>query len=164
MENVYPSLNKISLTSSHFTQEVSNLTFKKCHECHKKVLLHDYHYGSMDNNMDEWLSGNCLNCNESISWEPNFDGYYNMISSERINNNIIVYGKYINYTKSKLIHQETIKKEKFIEIIKTKEIYEIEAPIKKLDKVQLQNYIDENIEFINYSMCFCFIYFIVFNL
>lgn len=125
----------VSLYCDRFSADC--LTFKKCNQCSKNVLM-TYHDGIMENNIDQYYSGDCLTCDNYITWEPylNDRDYVKTFNK----NNIVVIGDYLNVNKPTHAVPGTISDEEFKNIISSKVyIYEIDAPkniikIKKLGK------------------------------
>lgn len=78
-----------------FVQKFPNeeKTFIKCDNCDKLIRL-EYHYGSMENNQDEYYSGFCYGCSECYSYEPNYDSNLGIIRTNT--NNIVCIGSSIN--------------------------------------------------------------------
>jgi hypothetical protein len=75
LDREYPNLNKTSLRLKCFNSERIH-TFIRCYECdYKSVPIDNYHCGFLDNNIDEWRSGDCPKCRAHISFEPNYDNW-----------------------------------------------------------------------------------------
>ena len=144
LETKYSLVGKVSLKSKAFEPN-KYAQFMKCYHCdYKSVRLSRYHYGVLPNNMDEWKSGICPKCLNSIMYEPNYDDRDNvrLITG----NNIIAYGKYLsNYNSPKYAKYGTVTNEEIYDILKNKTIYEIDTPTEPTNKKNLQQYIDNEI-------------------
>lgn len=118
---------------------------KNCYHCNKKnVKLNNYNYGSMENNQDEYWSGQCPKCGENNYYEPNYDNCDNIHRSYE--NNCIVIN--INYTvpNHAKINKEVTDNE-FNLVISKYKYYIIDKPNDlKMKKEKLQDYISSKIK------------------
>ena len=137
-------MGKTSLQSKSF--EFNKYTqFIECYHCdYKSVHLNQYHLGVLPNNIDEWKSGTCPKCSRGIIYEPNYDDRDNV--KVIAGNNVIVYGDYlIHYNSPKYAKYGIVTNDEIYNILKTKKIYEINAPAESINKKNLRKYIDNEI-------------------
>lgn len=117
----------------------SGLRLYKCPYCNNKlpVTSKHYRYGMNDNNIDESYSWICDKCDEMVRWEPNFDGFDELITVNR--RNAVCTGDYFrshrphwtDETATDLAHYRT---------------YEIPDPPSNLSKEALGQYLSKQIE------------------
>ncbi|CAH6419702.1 Hypothetical protein HVR_LOCUS778 [uncultured virus] len=145
LEQFHSTVKKVSLKSKHFTGERIG-TFIKCYGCdYKKVPINNYHYGALENNKDEWRSGECPKCGEHISWEPNYDDWDDVKCV--YGNNIIAFGSWFkDYNSPNHATSGSVNKEEIIKIMTNKKIYEMAAPASRIGKRKVIQYIDEELE------------------
>jgi len=93
MENT-TKLKAVGFYCKHFEAD-SYTRFVKCWHCDHNIQIkdEDYRYGILENNKDEYYYLTCKECDESYSWEPNYND--NDIVLHK--NNIIVIGDYIKH-------------------------------------------------------------------
>jgi hypothetical protein len=152
LETNYPKLYKQSLYCSYHSAERLH-TFIKCYECdYKNVCIDTYNHGIMPNNIDEWRSGKCPSCGETVTFEPNYDDYDDI----RIvwKNNVVAFGNYFrSYRNPVLGVSKNISPNEIIGILNGKHVYEIAEPAlvrqKQIKKKQLCKYLDAQIELVN---------------
>src|SRR5690349_21438361 len=94
IENHYNELGHVGLLIPKFNND--RKTFKICYSC-KKFVLMEYSNGVMKNNIDEFYDGYCDNCCINFLFEPNYDGYTNIVRAKL--NNAICIGKSIKINK-----------------------------------------------------------------
>lgn len=146
MEHYYPKIHKVSLKSKCFGSEIYRRFYHKCHNCGKKnVRVPNYHLGVLENNQDEYYSGECPKCYRSVFWEPNYDYYDEMTSFG--SHNMVVCGNYFKgYNRSKYAMRGIVSDEVFNNIINKCRKYDIPEPDRLLNKKEITNYIvGENI-------------------
>lgn len=90
LEIHHPNLGHVGILLDRF--DYDRLTYKRCWSCNHLVGM-SYHRGIMENNIDEYYSGWCDNCDESVEWECNYD--YDCDIIRIIKNNAICIGKTI---------------------------------------------------------------------
>lgn len=94
LDSNYPEMGHVGVLLDNFSYDRS--VCKKCYICDTLVPM-KYYYGSMENNQDENYSGWCDECNESLSWECNYDDDDGVIRI--VKNNAICIGKTIQVSK-----------------------------------------------------------------
>jgi transcription elongation factor Elf1 len=142
LETQCPKLGKTSLKSKHFHGSRIN-TFIKCPHCgHRRVPINQYHYGTMENNKDEYRTGTCLNCDERVTFEPNYDSWDDITIVS--GNNMIVIGTYFTsyVTPTHAVH-DTIHIDRVVTLLTNVNIYEMDPPKTLINKHKLVKYIDE---------------------
>lgn len=149
LEKEYPKLNKTGFYSKLWPASIY-ATIKKCNFCNKGVML-SYSFGCMENNRDEYWSGECKSCEERIIFEPNYDDHDGIRRLRE--NNVIVIGNYITINKPNHAKPcSEITRQDFDEVMSNKKVYMIQAPnngnksVRILGKNQISKYIDEIIE------------------
>ena len=99
-EEFYQCNNKTSLSLDVFGYEFDR--FFICKHC-KTKLEATYHFGSMENNIDEYYTGYCSRCDESCMYECNYDvSHYCNFYMRRRNNAIMFSNLIINTTETKI--------------------------------------------------------------
>lgn len=120
--------------------------YRKCWQCAKTINVSEYRKGVLPNNKDEYYWGWCDNCNGSVIYEPNYDGY-DEVKVIRANNAIVI-GKCFQYWHSP--NHATIKnvnKEQFIQMLVDGIYFILDAPKDKLlSKKKLRVYINGKIK------------------
>lgn len=144
LEKYYPNIHRTSLKSKHFCGE-RTMTFIKCYHCgNKRAPVNNYHYGTMDNNMDEWRSGECNKCGKNNSWEPNFEGWDDITLV--FSNNMIALGDYFTgYNIPKHATPGDIERCDIENILKHTNIYNISSPKILMNKKDVTKYIDDKL-------------------
>lgn len=94
LDSNYPEMGHVGVLLDNFSYDRS--VCKKCYICDTLVPM-KYYYGFMENNIDEHYSGWCEECNESVSWECNYDDDDGVIRI--VKNNAICIGKTIQVSK-----------------------------------------------------------------
>lgn len=125
-----------------FFRTTDYLRFKECWECNKKVLLDEYHEGSMQNNFDECRSGICSNCGEIVTWEINVDGSDDIKYVTK--NNVLLLGEYFKgFDKRGNQNQSLVDIDDVLWIFKKIEskFYDVPRPKDYLKKKQLSKYL-----------------------
>ena len=147
LEKRYPDMPKRSMYISSFETDGCRL-FKHTCRCGPDKLIRitpaDYSKGTEGNNKDESYSLYCEQCDENISWEPNYDdGVY---TPRR--NNAIIYGVCV-LPKKKYTPRGPVDNTLQREV----KVYEIAAPSADLmrDKNKLSEYITQKISYLNTS-------------
>lgn len=152
LDHNYPKLYKTSLKCKYFDSKELN-TFIKCYNCgYKNVVIDDYHYGSLENNKDESISGDCPKCHEHISFEPNYDDWDDVRRIQ--SNNIIAFGNWFkHYTKpNHAAIPKNFSKEEINNLLNGRIIYEIQISDQTFDKNNLSEYIYEQIKLNNHTI------------
>lgn len=145
LENTYPKLGKYSLKASKVEESDCYSRLKKCWECDKYVPVNEYHLGYLENNKDEYVSGDCSRCGEHIIFEVNYDSWDDIRLLH--GNNIIAIGSYMkHYNRPYHATSGIISQEEFNESLEGVDIYEIDNPDSQLNKRNLQKYIDGQLE------------------
>lgn len=99
-EKHHPDVKKISLHCSAFPYQ--SRSFIKCTGCDQLVHM-THHDGYLANNVDQWYSGYCEECNEFIS----IDCYHNNTLISSTQNNCIVFGGCLKHvSKRKTCHSD----------------------------------------------------------
>lgn len=107
----------------------------------KKVRLPNYHWGVMKSNKDEYYSGECPKCYNTLYWEPNYDNVCSIGS-----HNMIVCGNYFkDYDKSEDYIKGNVSGERFNDIINKCKKYDIAEPYSLLNRMEVSGYIDEKL-------------------
>lgn len=137
-------IKKFGLRTKFFSSSIRR-RYKKCFNCGCKcVVLDHYNYGTMKNNKDEWYSGECQECGETVSWEPNYDSYDDIRTTQK--NNMIVIGNYIMTNAKYTTTPTQVTKQEFDEVVSKCKYFIIDPPNKLLNKRKLQEYINVAIE------------------
>ena len=145
LENTYSKLGKYSLKVSRVERSNWYCTLKPCWECDKYVPVNNYHLGCMENNKDEYLTGDCSRCGEHVTFEVNYDSWDDV--RRLYENNIIAVGSYMkHYNRPFHATSGVVSQEEFDEILTNMDIYELDNPDKQLNKRDLQKYIDGELE------------------
>ena len=148
LERAFPDIGRMSISSDYFNAE-RLLTFIKC-ECDTRAVI-TYHEGFMENNKDEWYSGICPGCDESVHWEPNYDDHDDIIKIWK--NNMIVISR--DYGTSRPNHAITgeVSSDEFKKIMDKHNIYMMNLP-KLYNKRELGKYITtEYKKWLDRSIC-----------
>jgi hypothetical protein len=67
-----PQICHVGIRLKAFDPSCDGFYVKKC-ECGQKTKLMTYHPGICENNIDEYWSGRCDSCKESVIHESNYD-------------------------------------------------------------------------------------------
>jgi len=134
----YSKLRKRSVFCKKFEVEYQK-TYRKCFYCKKPVLM-EYHIGYMENNYDEYYSGDCRKCeglqNDDdadgfeghVFWEPN-NGDDEGVFKVPVHMKMLVLGNYdYDRTEHKTLDEKVYTEKDVVEILKDKKIYEIDMP------------------------------------
>jgi hypothetical protein len=93
LERSFPALAKRSVVLPSRPHGGKILRFIECQDCdHPNVLLDTYHYGVLDNNEDQYMTGTCPKCSSTTTWECS-DGYDDI--RIELKANAIVVGNYL---------------------------------------------------------------------
>lgn len=143
LEQNHPKIKHFSLYSSLFPADFY-ATFMKCVYCDfKRVPINDYHYGHMENNQDEYRSGTCPRCDGRNIWEPNYDGWDDIV--RLYNHNMIVIGDYVKHTNRPLHAKDAPLEKVEIDLSKNKK-FMMKCPDKLIKKEKLQKFIDDELD------------------
>lgn len=145
LNNFHPKLKHVGLLCKCFPFD--DKTYFKCYNC-KSLILLEYHRGIENNNIDEYMSGVCENCDESIHWEPNFDSRSRVRYIEH--HNVIAISDWFKGYNSSPYHQN-LEKDKIsitaiAQILSKIDHYDIEIPTTRLNKKKLGDYISRQIQ------------------
>ena len=122
--------------------------FYKCDYCGTKIPILDENYreGYMENNRDEHYILDCKGCDETFSWEPNYDDYDDIKTHSISKNNMIVFGNYIKHCqKPNELSDNDYDEKKLTDYFKNKTIHIIDAPKEILSKEQFMDHIHKEI-------------------
>jgi hypothetical protein len=136
LERENKDIKKKSLQSKVVSDEI-DFYYRECEECDRKMIrLENYHHGLMENNKDEYMTGECLNCGWDVNWECNYDCGSKIIQKPR--NNTIAAGQYMSNKKKMGLSLPVADFS-----LEGEEYYLIDTPTKQLNKKKLQEYIDD---------------------
>ena len=142
LEENYPYFSKTSLCCEFF--EYDFLKYKQCEDCgHKYVPLNNYHFGSEQNNIDEWKSGICPQCGETVWYEPNYDDRDDIFVVRK--NNIIAIGEYFREYTNRPRERVTYDIITVNSIINSSKKYIIDSPSKPMKKEKIGHFVEEMI-------------------
>jgi hypothetical protein len=114
--------------------------YVECNYCNnKKVLLDKYNYGVLDNNKDEYRSGECQECGEHVYYECNYDGGARYVS---IRNAICVGAYFKSWDKSRSFVENYDNTDEIHSILNEKNIYFVDDPKHSINSCNMGKYID----------------------
>lgn len=145
-ERLSPKIKKTSLRCGFFDRHKETRYYSKCHNCdYKWVLLNEYHRGSMENNIDESISGECPKCHDYIFHEFNYDDGLRYVKSK----NIFAFGNYFsnysNETRIQLDFGVQDLESEVLRIINLNDFYDLNEPSGNLNKKRLGKYLKQEL-------------------
>jgi len=136
---------KASMCCDCFDTNTRMRFLKKCYHCNKKnVMLNKYNYGDMENNQDEYWSGECPKCYEYNYYEPNYDDNENIWRTYE-NNCIVINVNYSLPSHAKINKEVTL--DEFNNTVNKYNHYVIDQPDDmRIKRNVLEKYISDTIK------------------
>lgn len=141
MERYHADYFAVSIPTQKFETK-TNIVWR-CEDCNILVPL-SYRLGVEGSNIDEYYSGDCTRCWESMSYEPNYEPYTKEIFPLFSGSKLIVIGDrsvFKAWHQRKTFKQDMISKEEFETILVHGS--EVDIPEKLHSKKELGQYIEQ---------------------
>jgi hypothetical protein len=146
LNRTHPEIVHVGLLCPYFPFEEN--TYFVCYCCRSLILL-KYYRGQESNNIDEHMSGFCENCDEIITWEPNFDSFSRMRHIQH--HNVLAISNWFTGYHSSPFHDKDKSSEeggKWVDYLLhvPHRYYDIKAPSVRFNKKKLGVYLSEQLK------------------
>ena len=116
-DEYYPNISQAGLRCDSLPSDKDE-TWGKCGYCEFKFVPMTYHHGSEKNNINEYYSGTCPECQGDAGFDGNFDDCHRLVIRTLKQRNVIAVGDYFkHYRKSKYQHDP-------VDLAEVKKIFE----------------------------------------